>query len=127
MALKYRDAVVYVFKKSPDFKVTRVIAIVLSSVMRVPTTADRKPVKGALPVEHLELAVPIDHGAGPLKIRNMDYIFQPAYDVAPWAEDKHNGWEPLTYAKSIVDKAVEGYQARIAELEAAAEDKKGKK
>ena|ERR1035438_10080836 len=121
MALKYRDSCVYV-KKSPDGSITRVNAIVLSSVMRVPTTADRKPVKGALPSEHLDLAVAIDHGAGPLKIRNMDYIFQPAYDVAPWADDRNNGWETSIYAKAVVDKAVEGYQARIAELEA-----KGKK
>lgn len=110
MALKYGDAVVYV-KKSPDGKISRVNAIVLSSALRVPTTADRKPVKGASPVEHVDLAFPENVGQI-LKVRHMDAIFKPAYDQAPWADGKHSGWEPASAA------AVAGYQTRIAELEA---------
>jgi hypothetical protein len=104
MALKYGDVVVKVQKsrgKDGEVIVTRVNAIVLSSVLKQPLGADRKPQTDAAgkklaPVEHIDLAFP-DPGLVPegqsLKTRNVDSIFRLAYDVKPWAEDAQIGFE----------------------------------
>lgn len=98
--MKYGDAVVLV-TKSADGTLRRANAIVLASNLHVPTTADRKPILGAdnkpvAAVEHLDLAFPVTSLApdgGAPKTRNMDEIFRPAHDVAPYREGAWSGYE----------------------------------
>lgn len=95
---KYGDAVVLVQKNNSDGSLRRLNAIVLASSLHVPTTADRKPVKGAEPIEHLDIAfaVPTLVPDGQvLKTRNLEEIFRHAYDVPVYTEGAWLGYELL--------------------------------
>lgn len=91
----YGDAVVLVLK-SGDV-VSRLNAIVLASSLHAPMTLDRKPIKDAEPVEHLDLAYPAQSLApgGILKTRNFDEIFRNAYSVGPYGDGLAIGYEEL--------------------------------
>ncbi len=102
----YGDAVVLV-RRGSDGTVTRTNAIVLASRIRLRTTLDRKPVPETDPVEHLDVAYPELSAApkGVLRTSNMEDIFRPAYNVAPWEDGQWIGYEIpfLCCAKSSGD------------------------
>lgn len=105
--LVYGDSVVLV-RRAQDGTTSRTNAIVLASIVRVPLNLDRKPIKDAKPIEHLDVAFPelslAPNGQG-LKTRNLEEIFRLAYDVTPFEEGKWIGFEvpAVAEAPELVD------------------------
>lgn len=124
MAKIYGDSVVLV-RRTQDGTITRTNAIVLASTARVPTTLDRKPIKDAKLVEHLDVAFPelsLAPNGQVLKTRSLEEIFRPAYGVAPWEEGAWIGFEEpgFAYTKS---SGIDGVEAE--DWTKAGQDKEG--
>lgn len=114
--LVYGDSVVLV-RRAQDGTTSRTNAIVLASTVRVPLNLDRKPIKDAKPIEHLDVAFPelslAPNGQG-LKTRNLEEIFRLAYDVTPFEEGKWIGFEVPAVAEA--PELVDGQVVPLAQL-----------
>lgn len=102
--MKYGDRVTLV-QKNTDGSLRRLNAIVLASSTHTPLTHDRKVVKDAKPCLHIDLAYAVPTlvpDGGVLKTRNMEEIFRPAYDVAPYLDDAWIGYEVVADASDSI-------------------------
>ena len=104
MALKFKDAVLYV-TKSPDGTISRVNAIVLRSALHAPIGVDRRPIKDVPEEEHVDLAFPASTVQP--KSNDVDGIFRVAVAQRRFVDGLSSGWENepgIALASEIVEK-----------------------